>query len=115
MDRNLQYQMMSLMQQMIALQQDNNQLRMNMNSQSNFVKKPDRPTVGVNCSDNDWMRFLDDWGRYKSMANLTSIQAIRNELRSTCSTEINRLLFDFYGPDMLNSTSEEVLISYIKF
>ena len=82
-----QSQMMQLMQQMIELQRENNELRRNMSGASNFssnAKKPDRPIIEQDSTDNDWALFTDSWQRYKDMCRLRDISEIRNELRSSC-------------------------------
>jgi len=48
------------------------------------------------------------------MTSLTDGTVIRNELRSTCSPKVNELLFNFVGPEVLNTASEENLLKYIK-
>ena len=104
-----QNQMMQLMQQMIELQRENNELRRNMSGASNFsskAKKPDRPIIEQDSTDNDWALFTDSWQRYKDMCRLRDISEIRNELRSSCSSDVNKLLFDLIGSDRLNSASE---------
>ena len=76
--------------------------------------KPIRPIIEADSSDNSWIIFKDSWSRYKQMANLTDGTMIRNELRSTCSPKVNELLFNFVGPEVLNTASEENLLKYIK-
>ena len=76
--------------------------------------KIERPTIDADCTDNQWMVFCDSWSRYKEMASLTSVTEIRNELRSTCSSKINEMLFNFVGPNALNQASEDELMNYIK-
>ena len=112
-----QSQMMQLMQQMIELQRENNELRRNMSGASNFssnAKKPDRPIIEQDSTDNDWALFTDSWQRYKDMCRLRDISEIRNELRSSCSSDVNKLLFDLIGSDRLNSASEAELLMFIK-
>ena len=112
-----QSQMMLLMQQMIELQRENNELRRNMSGASNFssnAKKPDRPIIEQDSTDNDWALFTDSWQRYKDMCRLRDISEIRNELRSSCSSDVNKLLFDLIGSDRLNSASEAELLTFIK-
>ena len=69
------------------------------------------PTIDADCTDNQWMVFCDSWSRYKEMASLTSVTEIRNELRSTCSSKINEMLFNFVGPNALNQASEDELMN----
>jgi len=76
--------------------------------------KVERPSIDADCTDNQWMVFCDSWYRYKEMASLTSTAEIRNELRSTCSSKINEMLFNFVGPNALNQAPEDELLNYIK-
>ena len=48
------------------------------------------------------------------MTKLSDPTEIRNELRSTCSNAINKLLFDFVRAGTLNTCTEEELLSPIK-
>ena len=48
------------------------------------------------------------------MTKISDTVAIRNELRSTCSTIVSKLLFDFVGADQLNSCTEQQLLAHIK-
>ena len=101
---------------MIELQRENNDLRRNMQSSnsSTNARRPDRPTIEPDSSDNECALFVDSWQRYKNMCRLRDDADIRNELRSCCSTEVNKLLFDLIGSERLNSTSESDLMSHIK-
>ena len=107
--------MIQLMQQMISLQQENNALRRNTREPANsLAKKPDRPQIQHDANDSDWALFVDSWTRYKTMARLHNADEIRNELRAACSKEIDKLLFNFIGADVLNSSTEEELLNHIK-
>jgi len=48
------------------------------------------------------------------MTKLTDEQEIRNELRSTCDSTVNEMLFNFVGPDALNNSTEITLLAHIK-
>ena len=65
--------------------------------------KPERPTIKQNSSDGDWQLYQDSWKRYKEMCKLTEPSEIRNELRCSCSHEVNQMLFDLVGPTILDS------------
>ena len=107
--------LVQLMQQLVTLQQENIALRRNQGDHiSSSVKKPDRPRVDPESTDNDSAIFVDSWNRYKSMARLTQLSEIRNELRAACSPEIEKLLFNLIGPAALNNASEDDLLKYIK-
>ena len=105
--------MQQQMQQMMALQSENMQLKLQAQTATK-VKRPDRPIIEPDASDNDWALFMDSWERYKSMSRLSEAEDIRNELRAACATEVNRLLFDFVGPDALHTASEQELLAHIK-
>lgn len=45
---------------------------------------------------------------------MTDENEIRNELRSACDPSVNEMLFNFVGPDVLNTASEEQLLAHIK-
>ena len=115
--QTLMQQQVQLMQQMIELQRENNELRRNVHSSgssSTNARKPDRPTIEPDSSDSDWALFVDSWERYKNMCKLREVSDIRNELRSCCSSEINKLLFDLIGSERLNTTTESDLMAHIK-
>ena len=75
-------------------------------------KKPDRPVIRAGQTDNQWL-FLDTWERYKERSKLTKLESIRNELREVCVNDVNELLFELYGPQQLNSMSEDQLLEAI--
>ena len=111
--------MVQLMQQMISLQQENIDLRRGQaiarhTDRRTIVKKPDRPIIEQEATDNDWAMFTDQWARYKDMTNLCNFADIRNELRSTCSGDVNKLLFDLVGAESLNTSTEQELLQHIK-
>ena len=97
------------MDQITRLSTENAVLR-----QSPAVKRPDRPTIEANSSDSDWALFLDTWGRYKRMTKVTARDDITMELRACCSTDVNKLMFDFVGPVVLDNASEAELLAHIK-
>ena len=110
-------QCLQLTQQLVELQRENNALRMEMlRKQPNkcYGKKPERPVIELHSTDGDWAVFLDAWSRYKDMCEMTDPVVIRNELRITCTPELNRLLFDLMGPETLNTATEEQLLQQIK-
>ena len=77
-------------------------------------RRPDRPAIEANIDDREWSLFLDTWSRYKTMVGLVTADDIRLELRAACSSEVNKLLFEFVGPHTLNVTDEEMLLGHIK-
>ena len=79
-------------------------------------KKPDRPIINASIDDREWALFNDTWARYKQMCNLadTDVASTRLELRASCSTEVNKLLFEYVGATVLNSCTEAELLEHIK-
>ena len=115
-DRDHQ-QLLQLLQQLVELQRENIALRRNGTNNEpskSHTKKPERPTIEPDSSDSDWAIFIDSWDRYKEMCGLTEPSMLRNELRTACSKEVNRLLFDLIGSEALNSATEEQLLRQIK-
>ena len=105
--------MQNLLTQMLTIQ--NNSLLHTPSSRTDRSKtKPERPTIKHNSTDGDWQLYNDSWLRYKQMCKITDPVEVRNELRCTCSHEVNQLLFDIVGPEILNSCSESQLLEYIK-
>ena len=79
--------------------------------------RPVRPTVDTEMDDTAWAVFLDSWKRFKRLAEIDDTDmSVIDELRETCSTEVNRLMYDFVGSDELNSPtlSENKLLEFIK-
>ena len=105
----MQQQMAQLMTQIVP----NNTLPVTINN--NRRSKPDRPIITADCTDNKWIIFTDAWKRYKDMTQLTDPNEIRNELRSSCDSTVNEMLFNFVGPDALNTATENELLAHIKF
>lgn len=83
-------------------------------TQGGRVKRLDRPVIDGDATDSDWAMFIDSLDRYKTMTKISDPVEIRNELRSTCSPVINKLLFDFVGASTLNSCTEQQLLAHIK-
>ena len=109
--------MMELMQQqmkqMQLLQDENTELRRKQPSEAK-IKRPDRPSIEANLSDSDWALFEDTWKRYKAMTGLRSDGELRMELRASCSSDVNKLLFEYVGPTQLDGATEEELLAHIK-
>ena len=77
-------------------------------------KNPDRPTINAGLDDREWALFNDTWTRYKTMINVVEVGAIRMELRAACSDDVNKLLFEYVGTDILDACTEEQLLDHIK-
>ena len=78
------------------------------------AKRPDRPVIDSDIDDREWELFLDTWSRYKTMAGVTTVDNVRMELRAACSTEVNKMLFEFVGPTTLADCTEAQLLAHIK-
>ena len=104
------------MERMDALHAENATLRQQASVPLQRAQKTklDRPVVEANISDCDWALFEDSWRRYKVMAALTNVDNVRMELRAACSGDVNKLLFEFVGPEILDAASESELLGHIK-
>ena len=78
------------------------------------TKKPDRPTLDQGIDDSQWHFFTEEWKLYKRMSNLTDANDIVDELRSSCSRELRRSLFDFVGAGNLDGVAEADLLTKLK-
>ena len=109
---------LNLVQQLIEIQKENTDLRkqgtLDWPNRNNYVWKPERPTVGLDSSESDWALFLDTWGWYKEMCQLTNPAVIHNELRTACALELNWLLFNLLGAKALDFASEDQLLQHIR-
>ena len=115
--------MKAQMEQVTKLQSENAELRNAMrdanegshSSQTYKVKTPDRPVINAGLDDRDWALFEDTWSCYKVMLNMEHDDARkRMELRAACSDEVNKLLFEYVGPDSLKTCTESELLKHIK-
>ena len=110
-----------LTDQNIALTERNSQLEAGNSAGATpeqRVKRspPKRPSIEPNMDDSDWVLFKDSWQRYKLMAQLTKKEDLILELRAACSDEVNKMLFQFTGPEKLGdpSLTEGALLEMIK-
>ncbi len=80
------------------------------------AKKLDRPIVNASIGEQDWVLFLDKWDRYKRMCRLrnTDVESICLELRESCSSDLNKLLFEYVGASKLEACNEAQLLQLIK-
>ena len=76
--------------------------------------KPVRPSVDFETTEGEWAVFIDEWERFKRMANLVETVGIRDNLRQCCSSSLNKRLFDLKSPATLNTATEEDLLAWIK-
>ena len=117
--------MLQMQQQQMAMQQQITQLLSHLvpvnvattsppTTHNHHRSMPTRPIIEADCTDNKWVIFKDAWTRYKQMTSLQNPNEIRNELRSSCSTAVNELLFNFVGPAQLNAATEAELLDHIK-
>lgn len=112
---NQQY--LQFRQQLVELQKENiTRCKEGLCGQPNMshVRKPERSTVGLDATDEDWMMFVDTWTCYKKMCELMDPAVIWNKLRMACTPEVNRLLFGLVGAETLNSATDEQLLQQIQ-
>ena len=123
-----QQQQQQQMQQQMAMKQQMVHLMSKLVPPSNahenqelptYINRPncakiERPCIDADCTDNQWVIFCDAWNRYKQMSSLFKDTKIRNELRSSCSPEVNKMLFNFVGPADLDNAGEQELMKHIK-
>ena len=108
---------LDLLKRITELENDNKELRkeiLGRQPDADHVRKPERPVIGLDATDGDWALFIDEWARYKEMCRMKTLATIRNELRTTLTPEANKLLFELYGPELLNTASEEYLLNQIR-
>ena len=110
----MQQQQLEMQKQMTALMAQLPQLLPAHNQTSKSRAKLTRPIIDADTTDNRWIIFKDEWQRYKDMAGLTNVNDIRNELRAACSQKVNEMLFNFVGPDPLQTATEDNLLDFIK-
>ena len=77
-------------------------------------KKPERPTIDVDVSENDWSLFVDSWDRYKRMSSVNGEDKLRDNIRQCCTASMNKRLFELRGKDALNGVSSDDLLKWIK-
>lgn len=109
--------MVQMQQQQIEMQKQMAVLMTQLRPKTPAVNsraKLTRPIIDADTSDNRWVIFKDEWQRYKEMAKLSNPPDIRNELRAACSRKVNEMLFNFVGPDDLQTASEDQLLGFIK-
>ena len=108
---------MEMIKQFAELQQENIEYRkQGLSGQPNtsLVRRPKRPSIGLDATDSDWELFIDTWTWYKDMYGLVDPAVIRIESRMACNPDVNRLLFDMIGPETLNSATEEYLLHQVR-
>ena len=78
--------------------------------------KPSRPKVESDLDEMSWEIFLDNFNRYKKMANLQDNAEICLELREACSNDVNKSLYQYIGVTDLNADglTEAMLLEHIK-
>ena len=104
---------LTMQQQQIAMQEQManlmSQLLPTSTRPSVSLDSPIRPVITADCTDNQWIIFLDAWKRYKQMSKLSDPVEIKNELRSACDATVNEMLFNFVGHDTLITANEDQL------
>ena len=105
--------------ELITLMQEQNQhmatlLQQPRPDNNSRTKKPDRPVINAGMDDREWAVYLDSWSLYKNMTGINDANVLRNELRASCSNDLNKMLFEFVGADVLNAATEEDMLKHIK-
>ena len=96
-----------------AITAANAQSQTNVGGARPRLKAPERPEVDLGFSETQWAFFEDEWKLYKRPAALTPDQ-INDELRSCCSKELRKTLFDFVGSAAIDGYTEAELLLKIK-
>ena len=79
------------------------------------MKKPDRPIVKEDSTDQDWAIFEFEWGRYCKAVDITAKEdVLRSELLNCCDPALRQRLLEMVGPETLNTMTEEDLKALIK-
>ena len=108
-----------LTQVLTLIQQNMTRLTNINNDTRSKSKRPDRPVIEASIDDRELALFEDSWARYKTIIGLSSdvdadLNMIRIELRQCCSSEVNKMLFEFVGANTLDRCTEIQLLSHIK-
>ena len=124
MQQEMMQQQMQMMQEthkkLMNTTAENTLLRQQLSDQSGTKRtlkntpKPDRPIVDEDMPETEWEVFKDSWERYKAMCAIEDVDVIRNELRLTCSSPVNKRLIELHGVEHLKTISEEILLIYMK-
>ena len=76
--------------------------------------KPIRPKLETELDDIGWRIFLDKWAHYKSIADILDEKEKCMELRECCSSEVTRLLYQYYGSIDVDTLNEGQMLANIK-
>ena len=71
------------------------------------TRRPDRPTIGMDCSEARWAFFKEEWELYKSAVPLTGDAP--GELRQCCTEDLRLALFEYIGPSIRRLQEEELM------
>ena len=107
-------QLMQTQNQQMATLMQQQQPNLNHQHHGGRTKKPDRPIINAGMDDREWAVYLDSWSLYKNMTEMTDANKLRMELRASCSPDLNRMLFEFVGADVLNTCTETQMLQHIK-
>ena len=78
------------------------------------IKRPDRPIMKEDASDQDWATFSFKWGRYKRATSITENDTVRSELLYCCDTGLRARLLEMTSQTELETITEENLLELIK-
>jgi len=76
--------------------------------------KPIRPKLETELDDIGWKIFLDKWTHYKSIADILDEKERCMELRECCSSEVTRLMYQYYGSIDIDELDERTMLTNIK-
>ena len=78
---------------------------------ANNAKRPDRPSIGLDCNQTIWAFFLERWELYKRVAALPPDAA--DELRLCCTEDLHLAIFEHDSTSVRN-LSETALMDLIR-
>ena len=77
-----------------------------------LTHRPDRPSIDINCNESRWAFFKNEWSLYKRRARLPVSSP--EELRACCTEDLRLELFDYIGPNTIDTLSETQLLEHIR-
>ena len=84
-------------------------------AQAGNVKKPDRPAMKEEATDQEWVTFEFEWDRYKKAAGIAADNdKIRSELLYSCDSTLRARLLEMVGKTTLDTINEADLLTLIK-
>ena len=76
-------------------------------AQAGNVKKPDRPAMKEEATDQEWVTFEFEWDQYKKAAGIAADNdKIRSELLYSCDSTLRARLLEMVGKDTLDTIND---------